>query len=679
MPQRFALRFENGERRGEVVAIAGATLTVGRKPGSGLQILDASVSGAHAELIAISGAVHVRDLGSTNGTRIGSERVSERELAHGDELVFGNVRLVFLDAEVGGAPPLTGPAASAVDAAAPPAASSPGRAAAPASASTAGPAGGPEALGEEVRTISADLVARSGKRSFVAAALMLVVVGGAVGGWFWWQGTGARPTEAVTRPVEAVEGNLLATGYSFEDEDTRWTADERAPLEFTRDAGARHFGAAGLAVSLDEVDGVADWALQRSPGVAAPRSGALTARAWVRAEHGAQLQLGLRFEDSAGVWGATETWTRPHTSKAQGDEYGALELTSDVPAGYDTAVVLVLARGPGEAAFDDASLVPAPGGTPDSVGEYDLVLLGEPAGAATLFKIDRLLVSDLHLRPGVVGSSGAVGARVPFTATPGEHGFTLAANAPGRLSLRAEAPLVAGGIATTAAAEADATGGYRTHQVAFERESATSVLLGTGRDLVRLVPDTPGRVSGRPLGSGFRLELDPAAAWELQLVFRDDRVEARNLAHAARQAETEGRVADSIAAWTRLSDEFPFEQALLEEALAARTRLVQSGLAEVRELGQRVERARFFRLVELFRQCRTAAGEVAARFAGTEVEVLARDLEAEIVASSAELERDLDAAERARLESIARALEADSPKLAARVNAYLAEQFGEGE
>ena len=55
MPPQYALRFESGERRGELVPLAGAlgpgqAFTIGRKPGNALQVTDPSVSGRHAEL-----------------------------------------------------------------------------------------------------------------------------------------------------------------------------------------------------------------------------------------------------------------------------------------------------------------------------------------------------------------------------------------------------------------------------------------------------------------------------------------------------------------------------------------------------------------------------------------------------------------------------------------------------
>ncbi|MBK8178217.1 MAG: FHA domain-containing protein [Planctomycetes bacterium] len=99
MTHRYALRFEEGERRGEVVALTGAATTFGRKPGNSVQVLDPSVSGKHAEVVVDGDQVTLRDLGSTNGSRVNGERISERRLQVGDRLMLGTVELVLLDAQ----------------------------------------------------------------------------------------------------------------------------------------------------------------------------------------------------------------------------------------------------------------------------------------------------------------------------------------------------------------------------------------------------------------------------------------------------------------------------------------------------------------------------------------------------------------------------------------------------
>jgi hypothetical protein len=105
MQNRFSLRIESGERRGETVDVPPGGLTLGRRPGNSVQILDASVSGRHAELVVDGEGVLLRDLGSTNGTRVAGERISERRLTGGDEVLLGNVRMTFVDSAQRGAAP----------------------------------------------------------------------------------------------------------------------------------------------------------------------------------------------------------------------------------------------------------------------------------------------------------------------------------------------------------------------------------------------------------------------------------------------------------------------------------------------------------------------------------------------------------------------------------------------
>ena len=58
---------------------------------SGLAILHASVSREHARIERAHGVWTVFDAGSSNGTFVNHDRVTERALAHGDRIVFGGV------------------------------------------------------------------------------------------------------------------------------------------------------------------------------------------------------------------------------------------------------------------------------------------------------------------------------------------------------------------------------------------------------------------------------------------------------------------------------------------------------------------------------------------------------------------------------------------------------------
>jgi hypothetical protein len=643
MERRYALRFESGERRGEMLPLAGAC-TVGRRPGNTIQIVDASVSGRHAELVVDDDGVLLRDLGSTNGTRVDAERVSERRLAHGDQVLLGNVRLLFIDADVGQAPPMTAPAA--VD--------------------TGDPPGSPQAIGEEVQTLSAEKIARTrgGKRSLVTWLVSIVVLGGGgAGAWFWLRSQGGGAEGPALRPVTAVPGNLIEEGYSFEEVDA-WSAVEQGPSAFGEDPSARRSGETGLSAEV----ALGEWAEHRSADVRAPRGRALEVRAWIQSD-AAVARVGVRFEDSTGAAGAFTVWSG---AAAEDAGFEPLELVVDVPGGYDRARAALYAAPSGAEAgrveVDDVSLVAVDGGgVAASQGEFELFLLGDPAQAGALFKIDRVLLSGLHV------STGAAVARAALGVEPNERGMRLEPRAGGVLNLRVEPALASGGLATTG------TGGYRTHQVGFERAGASACLFGSGRDLVRLGFDAPVSITGRPDGEAFVLSIALAgeAGFDLQTSFRDERNAAQSLARDARQAEQAQQIGAAIAAWGRVVDEYPFEAALLEEAEAARARLIDTGLSEVRDLRQRVERARFFRLVNLYRICRTEVRGVSARFADTEVAASAADLATEIERELSVLEADLDRHERERLKAIVKTLEAgESPKLAGRVREYLRERYG---
>ncbi|MGW3042559.1 FHA domain-containing protein [Kitasatospora sp. NPDC001159] len=67
-------------------------LTIGRIPGSGLRLHDASVSRHHAELRHENGGWVLYDLGSTNGTHVNGRRIAGGvPVRPGDQVRFGNL------------------------------------------------------------------------------------------------------------------------------------------------------------------------------------------------------------------------------------------------------------------------------------------------------------------------------------------------------------------------------------------------------------------------------------------------------------------------------------------------------------------------------------------------------------------------------------------------------------
>lgn len=72
--------------------------SIGRHPDNTIQVLDRIISKEHARIQrGPDGRFVLRDLGSLNGTFLRGERVDERVLADGDELVMGSTRVVFVD------------------------------------------------------------------------------------------------------------------------------------------------------------------------------------------------------------------------------------------------------------------------------------------------------------------------------------------------------------------------------------------------------------------------------------------------------------------------------------------------------------------------------------------------------------------------------------------------------
>lgn len=69
--------------------------TVGRLTDNDIQIDHGSVSSHHAEIVVQDGGALLRDNGSTNGTFVNGEQVTEHNLQHGDEIYFGHVGAVF--------------------------------------------------------------------------------------------------------------------------------------------------------------------------------------------------------------------------------------------------------------------------------------------------------------------------------------------------------------------------------------------------------------------------------------------------------------------------------------------------------------------------------------------------------------------------------------------------------
>jgi len=78
-----------------VIALTGARLTIGRLPFNTIQIIDRTVSGFHAELISEHGHYRLHDRGSSNGTFVNGQKVTDFHLSEPCLITFGTVETQF--------------------------------------------------------------------------------------------------------------------------------------------------------------------------------------------------------------------------------------------------------------------------------------------------------------------------------------------------------------------------------------------------------------------------------------------------------------------------------------------------------------------------------------------------------------------------------------------------------
>lgn len=82
-PQSWEIQLKAGPNR------------IGRREENDHQIEHPSVSGAHCEIVVSDGSVHLKDLGSTNGTFVNRAPVQEILLQSGQHVQLGNVDMIF--------------------------------------------------------------------------------------------------------------------------------------------------------------------------------------------------------------------------------------------------------------------------------------------------------------------------------------------------------------------------------------------------------------------------------------------------------------------------------------------------------------------------------------------------------------------------------------------------------
>jgi len=88
-----------GRDKGKRYDLRGDSLTLGRDHNNAVQVSDNEISRRHAEIRKDDQGYLLADLGSSNGTFVNAEQVTERRLANGDRVQLGRTLLLFTDAD----------------------------------------------------------------------------------------------------------------------------------------------------------------------------------------------------------------------------------------------------------------------------------------------------------------------------------------------------------------------------------------------------------------------------------------------------------------------------------------------------------------------------------------------------------------------------------------------------
>lgn len=521
----YVIEILDGDRAGEVLALSGKALRIGRKQGNDLVLPDEKASGSHAE-VAPDGANWVlRDLGSTNGTTLGGHKVTELVLGEGDVFTIGRTRLCFRSAG----------------------------AKAPAMAAAAAVPGSAEDL--SLHTIDQARLRKAGGGRSPLLLVGVAVAAAAAGAWFWLGGAaGTEPGTAGPRsrrvPPLEVAGNRVPQAQAPCETAEGW--ELRAAGAGFAESGTAHSGTGALEAARSE--GVAEsFAMARlaQPLTVVPGQ-VLTVAAHVRTEGGAKAAVRLHFSSSRdGVPFRFVTGT----ALAESAEYARASAAATVPPECDRATVELLATLPANGAiawFDDVAVTPEGTATgvdlqlesgQSLVGTGSAVALRSTDAESPVMLAGILpLVGDGPL--GALRDAGLlacsdVGAALQLEKT--EESFKVAVTGAQGMVLQFPAELADGLLVRS---EGDAFGAATGETVV-----ARQLLLGGRRTRCLIGFEAPVESRVRTANGVFSLSV-PATATELRVRFRAERSRATELLGAARKEAA----AEPGAALDRLRD-----------------------------------------------------------------------------------------------------------------------------
>jgi pSer/pThr/pTyr-binding forkhead associated (FHA) protein len=89
------IHIQSGVLEGKVIDLIEERITLGRALDNMVRLEDGTISHHHAMLLLDGGEYKLRDLNSTNGTRVNGMRIVEAKLHNGDQVRLGSVEMRF--------------------------------------------------------------------------------------------------------------------------------------------------------------------------------------------------------------------------------------------------------------------------------------------------------------------------------------------------------------------------------------------------------------------------------------------------------------------------------------------------------------------------------------------------------------------------------------------------------
>ena len=102
MSKTYALKFISGKYQGgEFPLRPGGEIVIGRSADLDMVLVEDMVSRRHARIVVSGDSVSLADLGSTNGTFVNGQRITEAEIKEGDRILIGTSILKLVELQAG--------------------------------------------------------------------------------------------------------------------------------------------------------------------------------------------------------------------------------------------------------------------------------------------------------------------------------------------------------------------------------------------------------------------------------------------------------------------------------------------------------------------------------------------------------------------------------------------------